>query len=144
MIAYGVMPFISVLFIDSRTALLFGVWNLPFNGSIAFLYGPDGEASFILVFISLFLCIFTVGGTIWAFTGDRAGRAAALTFLTADVLWWCGLTVVAITMADVRPSDKIGWILELLAPSIWLGVIWWNFTRPDLNAYYEFKSTVSE
>jgi hypothetical protein len=81
-VAYGLMPFVSVVFLDTRTALLIGPRTLPFNGSILFLYDADGEANTVLVFVSLFLCLFSTASAIWAFYGDRLGRIAALLFVT--------------------------------------------------------------
>ena len=142
-IAYGLLPFISVFPVDSRTALLIGFRNLPFNGSIVFLYGPNGEASFILIFVSLLLCGFLVGSAIWAFTGDSLGRIATLVFVTADVLWWSGIAVYAILQNEAGNLATFGWATQLVVPPVWLAVVWWNFTRPDLNVYYDFKSRTS-
>ena len=138
--AYGLMPFVSVVFLDTRTALLIGLRTLPFNGSILFLYGADGETNTFLVFVSLFLCLFSAASAIWAFYGDRLGRAATLLFVTGDVLWWSGLVTHAILTSENPSPDKLSWIFQLIVPPIWLGFIWWNFTRLDLNAYYRFKS----
>lgn len=139
-VAYGILPFISVFFVDASMALLIGFRNLPLNGSILFLYDSDGEANFALLFVSLFLCVFSAASAIWAFYGDSAGRIATLVFVTLDVLWWTGIVVYAMVNAENSGSDKLGWATQLLIPPIWLGFIWFNFTRTDLSAYYRFKS----
>ncbi len=139
-VAYGLMPFVSVVFLDSRMALLIGLRTLPFNGSILFLYDANGEASTVLVFVSLFLCLFSAASAIWAFYGDSLGRIATLLFVTGDVLWWSGLVMYAILASENPSQNKLSWIFQLIIPPIWLGFIWWNFTRPDVNAYYRFKS----
>lgn len=139
-VAYGLMPFVSVVFLDSRTAFLIGFRTLPFNGSILFLYDANGDASPVLIFVSLFLCLFSAASAIWAFYGDWLGRIATLLFVTGDVLWWSCLVIYAIFDDANSSSDKIGWISQLIFPPMWLGFIWWNFTRPDVNAYYRFKS----
>jgi hypothetical protein len=139
-VAYGLMPFVSVLFLDSNTAFLVGVRNLPFNGSILFLYDSKGDANVLLIFISLFLCLFTAASAVWAFYGDSLGRIATLLFVTCDVLWWSGLVGYAISTSESLLIDKMDWIFQLIPPPFWLGFIWWNFTRPDVNAYYRFTS----
>lgn len=139
-VAYGLMPFVSVFFVSSREILLIGFRNLPFNGSIFVLYDADGSANFLLILGSLFLCIFSAASAICAFYGDSAGRVAALAFVTADVLWWSTIVLYAISFGEVNASDKLSWLLQLVGPPVWLGFIWWNFTRPDINAYYKFKS----
>lgn len=140
-LAYGVMPFISVFFVSSREMWLVGFRNLPFNGSILVLYDSDGSANVVLLFVSLLLCFFSAGSAIWAFYGDSSGRLATLIFVTLDVVWWSGIVLFAIAFSDTMGSDKLTWVFELIGPAAWLAFIWWNFTRPDMNAYYKFKST---
>jgi hypothetical protein len=143
-IVYGLLPFASVFFIDSRSVLIIGPRALPFNGSIAVLLQSDGETSLPLVFVSLFLCVFSAGSAIWAFAGDRLGRVSCLSFVTTNVVWWTGIVVYALTVAEAQVSEKLGWVFQILIPPFWLAAIWWNFTRPDLNAYYDFKSSTAE
>src|SRR5687768_14967071 len=86
-LAYGIMPFISVLPVG-REFWLFGLWTLPLNGSILFLWDSDGNGpSFLIVLVSLALCVFSAASAVWAFSDSGAGRAAALTFVSLDVLW---------------------------------------------------------
>jgi len=66
-VGYGIIPFLTAFPVLGRR-FIFGA--LPFNGSITMLYGPDGDASFLLVFISLFLCVFSVVAAIEAFFGS--------------------------------------------------------------------------
>lgn len=138
-VAYGFMPFLSVFFVDTRSALLVGFRNLPLNGSIFFLYDANGEANFLLILVSLLLCVFSAAAAIWAFY-DGVGRSATLILVTLDVLWWSGIVVYGLVNAENNVSDKLGWAFQLLIPPIWLGFIWWNFTRPDVSAFYEYKS----
>ncbi|MGB7208702.1 MAG: hypothetical protein WBD27_08580 [Pyrinomonadaceae bacterium] len=139
-VAYGLMPFVSVFFVSKREAFLVGLRTLPFNGSILFLYDAEGNANIVLIFVSLFLCIFSAASAIWAFYGDVAGRIATLLFVTLNVVWWTGIVLYAIANGENDAPDKLGWIFQLIVPPIWLGFIWWNFTRSDINAYYKFKS----
>ncbi len=139
-VAYGLMPFVSVFFIDTRQAFYIGLRNLPFNGSPFVLYDADGNADPILVSISVLLCLFSISSSLWAFYGDSAGRIATLFFLTLDVVWWIGIVVFALTFAEAASSDKLSWVTQLIGPPIWLGFVWWNFTRPDISAYYRYVS----
>src|SRR5688572_30171182 len=111
-VAYGVMPFISTFPFSGGFVLRRGLWNLPLNGSIIVLYGDDGSASFLLVLVSLFLCVFSAAAAVWAFYGFAEGRAATLIFVTLDVLWWTLLVVNAITQSDLDPSGKIALAIE--------------------------------
>ena len=139
-VAHGLMPFVSVFFFSAREALLIGLRNLPFNGSILFLYDADGNANFVLIFMSLFLCLFSAASAVWVFYGDGGGRIATLVFVTCNVLWWSAIAIYAIVYSENRSTDKLEWALQLIFPPIWLIFVWWNFTRPDINAYYKFKS----
>ncbi len=136
-IAYGVMPFISVLPF-AREVWLFGLWNLPLNGSIYFLYGPDGAAPFFLILVSLFLCVFSAASAVWAFYGDLSGKWATLVLITLNVLWWTGLVLTVLVNMDPRDPGFLRLIFEPIPPLGWLGFIWWNFTRPDVNEYYRY------
>jgi len=137
--AFGILPFVSAFVMDNGEIWSVGHGYLPFDGSIFVLYGKDGNADFMSVFVSLFLCVFSAASAIWAFYGDWLARVSTLVFVTADVLWWIGLTAYAIAMANTF-TDKASLVLEVVVPLVSLGFIWWNFTRPDVNAYYKFKS----
>lgn len=139
-VAYGIMPFVSVFFIDIRQAFFIGLRNLPFNGSPLVLYDADGSADPLLVSISVILCLFSAASAIWAFYGDSTGRTATLVFLTLDVAWWMGIVVYAMLYSETPGTDKFRWAVELIGPPIWLGFVWWNFTRRDISAYYKYVS----
>ncbi len=130
---YGVAPFLTAFPVLGRR-FIFGA--LPFNGSITMLYGPDGEASFILVFISLFLCAFSVASSIWAYYGYNEGRIATLAFVSTNFLWWTFLVIIAIADAPTDASEYIRLFTSLIFPPIWLGFFWWQYTRPEVLAYY--------
>lgn len=138
-VAYGIMPFISTMPFG-RGFVLFGFWNLPFNGSIYVLYGPDGEASFLLVLVSLFLCVFSAASAILAFYGVNGARIATLIFITLDVLWWTMLAIMAIVNNDLKTADSIRLAIEPIPPLFWLGFIWWNYTRADVVEYCRQES----
>jgi len=137
-IGYGAIPFLTALPVLGRRFIFEA---LPFNGSITMLYGPDGDASFLLVFVSLFLCVFSVASTIWAFYGFTAGRIAALAIITANFLWWTFLVIIAIAEAGTKNRFLVDLLGSLILPPVWLGVIWWQFTRPEVVAYYLRKNS---
>lgn len=143
-VAYGLMPFVSVFFIDARQAFFIGLRNLPFNGSPFVLYDANGNVDPILVSITVLLCLFSVASAFWAFYGDSAGRIATLVFLTLNVVWWMGIVVYAMVFAETASSDKFSWATQLIGPPLWLGFVWWNFTRPDISAYYRYVSESSK
>jgi hypothetical protein len=130
---YGIAPFLTAFPVLGRR-FIFGA--LPFNGSITMLYGSDGEASFILVFISLFLCAFSVASSIWAYYGYNEGRIATLAFVSTNFLWWTFLVIIAIVDTPTDSKGYIALFTSLIFPPIWLGFIWWQYTRPDVLAYY--------
>lgn len=142
-LAYGVMPFISTL-PYSRGFILLGLWNLALNGSIWVLYGPNSEAPLILILVSLFLCVFTAASAVWAFTGDREGRTATLIFVSLDVLWWTALVITVLITNDLPGTAVMQLSIEIIPPFLWLGFIWWNFTRGDMNDYYNYRAKVQE
>ncbi len=142
--AYGMMPFVSVFFVSKREVFLIGFQNLPFNGSIYVLFDADGNANIVMIIISVVLCVFAALSAIWAFYGDNAGKVATLVFITLDVLWWMGIVIFAIAVGENGFSDKLGWASQLIGPPIWLGFIWWNFTRPDVKEYYKYQSELQK
>ena len=142
-VAYGVMPLVSV-FPFTGGFLLVGPLILPYNGSIQVLYNPDGEAPLILVVVSLFLSVFSAGSALLAFVGIKEGRAAALVFVTLDVIWWTFLVIMAISGSERLGSEIIKISVEVLIPPFWLAFVWWNFTRPDIGAYYRYTSELQK
>ena len=134
-IAYGLFPLIGMFPVSATRAFFVGVGALPYNGSIQMLLGGDGEANFTVVLVSLFLCVFTVASAIWAWFGPNESRIALLTFLTLNFLWWLYLIVNAMTVVDDR-AIMLELAMSLIRPPIFLGVIWWYFTKKDVVAYY--------
>ena len=142
-VAYGFMPFVAT-FPYSSGYFLIGLRNLPLNGSIAFLYGPEGDAPFILILVSLFLCIFSAASAIWAFAGDREGRTATLIFISLNVLWWTALVLMAILQNDLPANLILQLVFQIIPPFFWLGFIWWNFTRADISQYYDYQASLQQ
>jgi len=141
-LAYGVLPLVSVFPLTHGSFLLVGPSFLPFNGSIQVLYGPDGDISPVLLVVTLALSFFSVASAIVAFLGISEGRVAALIFLTLNVAWWFFLVITAIMNGEVEAAETIGLVTQLIFPPLWLVFVWWNFTRPDITAYLKYRSEV--
>lgn len=142
-LAYGVIPFVSVLPLG-RDLWLFGPRFLPFNGSILMFYGPNGESSPELILISLLLCALSAFSAIVAFAGFRVGRAAALAFVSLNVLWWSFLAIMAFAADEAPMSIALGVLGHVLPPVGWLAMVWWNLTRPELGAWYKQQSELGQ
>jgi len=140
-VAYGIMPFISAMPFGQGFALFGPPWALPLNGSFWILFGSEDSPAFIVVLISLALCVFSAASAVWAFYGDKEGRTSVLVFVTLDVLWWTGLVLNAVLGNQFAP-ESIPLIVEPLIPMGWLAFIWWNFTRADINAFYAYQSSL--
>ena len=133
-IAYGLWPLVSVIHVARNMVFLIGPRFLPFNGSIQILYDTDGEISLVLLVVTLALGLLSAGSAIVAFSGISEGRTATLLFVTLDVAWWFFLVIIAMSSSDV--PNFIGLLGQLIFPPAWLVFVWWNFTRPDIGAYY--------
>ncbi len=137
-IAYGLFPLVSVFPVGRESFLLVGPRFLPFNGSVQVLYGTDGEISVILLVITLALGLLASASAIVAFLGISEGRTATLIFVSLDVAWWFFLVLVGMSASEGK--DAIRLLGQLIFPPIWLAFVWWNFTRPDIGAYYKQES----
>ena len=137
-IAYGLFPLVSVFPVGRESFLLVGPRFLPFNGSVQVLYGTDGEISVILLVITLALGLLASASAIVAFLGVPEGRTATLIFVSLDVAWWFFLILLGMSASE--GTDAIRLIGQLIFPPIWLAFVWWNFTRPDIGAYYKQES----
>lgn len=133
-VAYGFLPFVTSMPFGRGFLLYKGLWVLPLNGSILLLYGQDGEASLLLVTVSLFLCVFSAASAILAFYAINAARIATLVLVTLNVLWWTLLIVSVIRDGDLPGEAVFRLAFEPIPPIAWLTFIWWNYTRPDVKA----------
>lgn len=86
--------------------------------------------------------MFTATSAVWAFVGDREGKVATLIFVTFVVLWWTLLVILAIVENHLEPDLLLRYIIEMIPPVVWLGFIWFKFTRPDLTAYYDYQASL--
>lgn len=106
------------------------------------IQNENGEVPFTIVFISLFLAVFTAATAIWAFYGDNLARIAILIFVSLNVLWWFFLIVSAIAYDKSERQEWIGWIPLLIQPVFCLCLTWWFFTKQEVVAYYKQQSQV--
>jgi hypothetical protein len=141
-LAYGLLPLCSY-FPAGYWVVLVGPRFLPFNGSVLALYGPDGDVSMILLVITLALSFLSVGSSVVTFLGVAEARIATLILLTLDVAWWFFLVIIAVMDASSDAGDRIELVGQLIFPPVWLGVVWWNLTRPDISSWLKYMSEVN-
>lgn len=134
-IAYGLLPLVSVFPLTAGVSFI-GPRVLPFNGSFFVLFDSNGEISPILLVVTLILGLGSAAAAIVSWLGISEGRIAALVFITLNVAWWYFLVVNAI-LGSGDASQNLGLVFELLIPPLWLVLVWWNYTRPDISDYYQ-------
>lgn len=100
----------------------------------------DGTLPFAVVFVSLFLCVFTAFSAVWAAIGDNTARIALLIFDSLGVLWWLFLVIVMIANIDSHNFAALGFIVTLVRPLFFLGLCWWYFTKKEVVAFYKQNS----
>ena len=125
----GIYVMTILIFIGLGIFQLLGYWTN--------IQKANGETPFPIVFISLFVCVFSAAGAVWAFYGDNLARICLLIFVSLNVLWLSFLIVLTISYPP--EDDKmhgVGFILLLFRPMFWLVLTWWYFTKADVVAYY--------
>lgn len=122
--------------------LVLGV--LPFFGNMMQIRGSDEHFPFIIVFVWLFLPVFTAASAVWAYTGDNGGRIALLVFVSLNMLWvvFNALTFIAY---DEEGQIKNGGLAinVLLRTGFWMAINWWYLNRKDVVAYFRQQSQAS-
>jgi|SRR5215213_9219300 len=119
----------------------FGV--LQFFKTIAEAQKSEGETSFALIFIALFLCVFTAAAAVWAFFGDNSGRYALLFFISLNILWLVGNFAAQVINEDFSISRANVGILFDVGKAVWgLGGNWWYLTRDEVVAYFNQQSKI--
>ena len=140
-VAYGLMPIVSA-FPYGDGLMLIGPRFLPFNGSVIALQDGNGEIPMLLLVVTIGLSLISVGLAVITFFGVGEARWATLVFLTLNVAWWFYLVMDAI-MANANSPQSLSWGLQLLFPPLWLGFVWWNWTRPDIKAWLDYQAELS-
>lgn len=139
-VAYGFMPLFSV-FPFTGGFLLIGPRFLPFNGSFQVLYDSNGEIPLFVLVVTLALALLSVGAASVTFFGVREGRWPTLILLTLNVAWWFFLVIGAI-MVNENVGVSIELASQLLFPPIWLGFVWWNWTRRDVSDWLDYQAAL--
>ncbi len=95
------------------------------------------DLPFMMVFIPLFLCIFTIASAVWATVGDNWSRIALLIFVTLNFLWWLYLVILAISYNDSKNLEFLKPLPTLIRPGLVLGFCWWYLTSKEVVQYYK-------
>jgi hypothetical protein len=95
------------------------------------------ELPFMMAFIPLFLCIFTIATAVWAMVGDNYSRIAMLIFVTLNFLWWLYLVVMAVSYADAKDFGAYGAITTLIRPLAVLIFCWVYMSKKEVVEYYK-------
>lgn len=96
----------------------------------------ETDLSFIVVFISIFLPVFSIVTAIWAFTGFNKGRIAVLVFVSLNFLWFVFLGIMNVVNSGEEVRNGVVFFVGLIRPSVFFALFWWYFTKKDVLAYY--------
>jgi len=118
----------------------FGI--LQFFKTIQDARTSNEEISFIIVFITLFLCLFTAASAIWAFLGDNSGRYALLIFITLNILWLYGNLLIFIINEGFQSKSNIEYIIALGKGICGLGANFWYLLKDDVVDYFNQQSRI--
>jgi hypothetical protein len=118
----------------------FGV--LQFFKTIEDARSSKEDVSFVVIFITLFLCLFTAASAVWAFLGDNAGRYALLTFISLNILWIYGNLLVFILNEGVGSKSGVDYLIAA-GKGIWgFGGHFWYLMKDDVVAYFNQQSNI--
>ena len=96
----------------------------------------EEDISFIFIFITLFLCLFTAAAAVWAFLGDNAGRYALLALITLNILWVYGNLLIFTIENGVESKSGIEYLIAA-GKGIWgFGVHFWYLMSDEVTAYF--------
>lgn len=143
-IGFGIVPFLPTFKMFGDTwGSSFGA--LPFNGILDFFYGADSDPSLILVFVTLFLRLFTLASALWTlFTSHNEARHALLGFTSLNYLSWAFMIVSIIASKETQNVEFLELVLIMIKPTIIIGIIWWYFTKTDVVNYYREVALISK
>lgn len=121
--------------------LVFGAGILPLLYVVASIQEArnqsDVDISFTLVFVSIFLPVFSLASAIWAFVGHNEGRIAVLIFVSLNFLWWTFLGILNVANSDQEELEGVLFLIGLARPVVMFSLFWWYFTKMDVVAYYK-------
>jgi len=95
------------------------------------------ELPFMMAFIPLFLCIFTIASAVWAMIGDNWSRITMLVFVSLNFLWWLYLVIMAISYGDSRSVNYGVAITTLIRPLAVLIFCWVYMTKKEVVEFYK-------
>ncbi|HVE58506.1 MAG TPA: hypothetical protein VNB22_16860 [Pyrinomonadaceae bacterium] len=118
----------------------FGV--LQFFKTIQDAQSSKEETSFVIIFITLFLCVFTAASAVWAFVGDNTGRYALLTFITLNILWIYGNLLIFILDEGIASKSGADYLIAA-GKGIWgFGANFWYLMNDEVVAYFNQQSNI--
>ena len=100
----------------------------------------EQKPSFIIVFVTLFLALFTAASAVWAFFGDNYGRYALLTFVTLNILWIYTDLVFFIMNEGFGSRSNIQYMIAAAKGIGGLGLNWWYLMSDEVVAYFDQRS----
>ncbi len=83
------------------------------------------DLPFTMVFVPLFLCIFTIASAVWLAVGDNWSRITLLMFVSLNFLWWLYLVIVAISYGESKNFEFLYALTTLIRPALVLIFCWW-------------------
>ena len=95
------------------------------------------DLPFTMVFIPLFLCVFTIASAVWLTMGDNWARIIFLAFVTLNFLWWLYLVIMSVSYGDLKDPNTFSVLFTLIRPSLALGFCWWYLTQREVIEYYK-------
>jgi hypothetical protein len=125
---------VGIYVVSIAVIIVLGVFQL-FRYFIEF-QGSDGDIPFVMAFIPLFLCGFTIGAAVWAAYGDNYSRIALLIFVSLNFLWWLYLVITAISYNDGQHVDIAGAIITLIRPAFVTIFCWVYLNKKEVTDYY--------
>lgn len=100
------------------------------------------EIPFVIIFITLFLCLFTAGSAVWAFLGDNFGRYALLIFISLNILWIYGNLLFFIFNEGVESKTGYDYLIAA-GKGIWgFGAHFWYLMNDEVVAYFNQQSNL--
>lgn len=95
------------------------------------------ELPFMMAFVPLFLCLFTIASAIWLCVGDNSARITFLAFVSLNFLWWLYLVVNAISFSESEKLNSGALILTLIRPTLATGFAWWYLNTKTVVEYFK-------
>ena len=92
------------------------------------------DIPFLMIFIPLFLCVFTMASAVWLTIGDNFARIALLVFVSLNFLWWLYLVIMTISYGDFQ---SVGLVTTLIRPGLVLIFCWWYLNSREVVEYFK-------